>query len=394
MKSENFHTVVVSNKKLVKAFLDFPSVLYGSDKNWIRSLDAEIEKVFDPSQNHLFRTGAAIRWLLYDTTNNPVGRMAAFYDKFSANNNEQPTGGIGFFDCINNQEAANTLFNEGKKWLKDREMEAMDGPINFGSRDNFWGCLSEGFYEPVFNMPYNFPYYNRLFENYGFKNYFNQYTYGINIENRKPVGAIMERAKRLQRNRGYRFELINLKRANEYAGDIMHIYNLGWAKFQGLRKMRKSEARAILKELKPILDPRAVIFGYHNNEPVGFYVMIPDLNQIIKKFQGKFGLIQKISLFFDLKIMRKANRLIGMVFGVIPEHQGKGVESGLVMRMEEEIAKPGFPYKNIEMNWIGDFNPTMMKLVEKIGGKIYKTHITYRYLFNPDQKFERAKKSQ
>ena len=393
MKPEKFHTVVVDRKELIKAFLDFPSTLYKDDKNWIRPLDAEIEKIFNPLENNLFKSGDAIRWLLFDSSNKVVGRMAAFYDKISAAKNEQPTGGIGFFDCINNQEAANTLFDHGKNWLKDRGMEAMDGPINFGSRDNFWGCLSEGFYEPVFNMLYNFPYYNRLFENYGFKNYFNQYTYRINIENRKPVGAIMERAKRLQRNRGYRFELINLKRANEYAGDIMHIFNRGWAEFNGVSKMRKSEARRILKELKPILDPRAVIFGYYNHEPVGFYVMIPDLNQIIKKFHGKLGLIQKLRLIFDLKVVKKPNRLIGIVFGVIPEHQGKGVEAGLVMRMEEEIAKPGFPYKSIEMNWIGDFNPTMMKLVEKIGGKIYKTHITYRYLFTPAQKFERAKKT-
>lgn len=393
MKPEKFHTVVVDRKGLIKAFLDFPSTLYKEDKNWIRPLDVEIEKVFDPLENKLFKNGDAIRWLLFDSSNKLVGRMAAFYDKISAAKNEQPTGGIGFFDCINNQEAANILFDHGKNWLKDRGMEAMDGPINFGNRDSFWGCLSEGFYEPVFNMPYNFPYYNRLFENYGFKNYFNQYTYKINIENRKPVGAIMERANRLQRNPGYHFETFNLKKAYEYAGDIMHIFNRGWAEFNGVSKMRKSEARRILKELKPILDPRAVIFGYYNNEPVGFYVMIPDLNQIIKKFHGKLGLIQKLSLLFDLKAMKKANRLIGIVFGVVPKHQGKGVEAGLVMRMEEEIAKPGFPYKSIEMNWIGDFNPAMMKLVEKIGGNIYKTHVTYRYLFNPAQKFEGAKKT-
>lgn len=65
---------------------------------------------------------------------------------------------------------------------------------------------------------------------------------------------------------------------------------------------------------------------------------------------------------------------------------GKGVESGLVMRMEEEIFKPGFPYVSLEMNWIGDVNPSMMKMVEQVGGKIFKTHVTYRYLF------DRAKK--
>jgi len=107
--------------------------------------------------------------------------MAAFYEKNTTRSFEQRTGGIGFFDCINNQEAANMLFDAGKHWLMKAGMEAMDGPVNFGSREHFWGCLVDGFYEPVYNMPYNYPYYANLFEQYGFKNYFNQYTYHMSL---------------------------------------------------------------------------------------------------------------------------------------------------------------------------------------------------------------------
>jgi GNAT superfamily N-acetyltransferase len=79
-----------------------------------------------------------------------------------------------------------------------------------------------------------------------------------------------------------------------------------------------------------------------------------------------------------------------MIFGVVPEHQGKGVESAILLRFEKEIKEKGFPYSDLEMNWIGDFNPVMMKFVEQIGGKIYKTHVTYRYLFDRSKEFKRA----
>ena len=391
MKPSPFKLIEVTTKKLEKKFLLAPVFLYKNDKNWIRPLDRDIEKVFDPGENRFFENGEARRWILHDEKGCPVGRIAAFYDNDNIFENEQPTGGVGFFECINNQKAANILFDKGKDWLIKKGMSAMDGPVNFGMRDYFWGCLSDGFHEPIYNMPYNPPYYCQLFENYGFKNYFNQYTYQLNIKEGVKSQVVKDKAERLLKRRNYSFETFNWKKAEKYAEDIMRIHNLGWAKFPGVPKMTRIQASNIIKELKPILDPRAIIFGYYNDEPVGFYVMIPDIFQIIRNFNGKFDLFHKLKLIFDLKIRKKANRLIGVIFGVVPQHQGRGVEAGLVMRMEKEIYKPRFPYSSLEMNWIGDFNPGMMKMVEQIGGKIYKMHITYRYLFDSTKPFHRAK---
>lgn len=393
MKPENFQTVVVDRSERIRDFLDFPATLYKSDKNWIRPLDEEIEKVFDPETNKLFRHGEAVRWILLNENQKPVGRMAAFYDKKSALKNKQPTGGIGFFDCIDNQAAANILFDAGKSWLQNRGMEAMDGPVNFGDRDNFWGCLANGFHEPVFNMPYNYPYYNNLFENYGFKNYFNQYTYHIDVQGGSHSPVIGEKAVRLHRDPAYHFEILSKKNASRIASDFMVIFNKAWARFPGVSRIRKEQAMAIFKTLKPIMDRHAVIFGYYHDDPIAFYVMVPDLNQIIRKFNGKMNLLNKLRLMTDLKIFNKCNRLIGLIFGVVPEHQGKGVESAIVARFEEEIFSGRVKYTDLEMNWIGDFNPGMMKLVGQIGGEVHKTHITYRYLFDQSKDFERAAKT-
>ena len=93
----NYKLIEVTNKKLVNEFLTMPVGLYKKDKNWIRPLDEDIEKIFDPERNKYFKRGDAIRWILYDAQDKPAGRIAAFYLKDEKSDNEQLTGGIGFF---------------------------------------------------------------------------------------------------------------------------------------------------------------------------------------------------------------------------------------------------------------------------------------------------------
>ena len=387
-----YHLIEVADSGSEKEFLIFPSRLYKNDPNYIRPFDEDVKAVFDRDKNKFFRNGAAKRWLLKDSNNSTVGRVAAFYNQVSAKANEQPTGGMGFFDCVNNKEASKILFDACRDWLKDQGMEAMDGPINFGERDNFWGCLVDGFHPPVFNMPYNFPYYKELFEDYGFQNYFNQYTYHRGFEPGGLTPAMEEKAIRILNNPDYRFETINLKQTDKYAEDFMIIFNKAWARFPGVKKLSKQHAVSLLRRMKPIIDPRLIIYGYYKDEPVAFFIMIPDLNQVIRNFNGNFNLINKLRLFYLLKFRKASDRVIGRIFGVVPEHQGKGVEVGLIKAFQKVILQPGFHYKELEMNWIGDFNPTMMKVCEQIGATIKKTHVTYRFLFDRTLPFKRAKR--
>src|SRR5690606_8535522 len=151
---------------------------YSEDENYIPHLKQDIEKIFDPQKNKLLREGKARRWIFYDDKNRLAGRVAAFLNPKTAFTEKQPTGGIGFFESVNNQEDANYIFDTAKSWLTSEGMEAMDGPINFGERNQFWGCLTKNFTDPnSYAMNYNPPYYPELFENYGFKTYFEQYLY-------------------------------------------------------------------------------------------------------------------------------------------------------------------------------------------------------------------------
>ena len=131
--------------------------------------------------------------------------MAAFYSRKIANKDQKPVGGMGFFECINDSEAAAVLFNACRDWLEDNGMTAMEGPENFGERDRWWGLLVDGFLPPNFCMPYNPPYYRELFENYGFRNYFEQYTYHTPVTGRNLDEVIRTKAERIFANPDYTF---------------------------------------------------------------------------------------------------------------------------------------------------------------------------------------------
>jgi len=376
----------------VKEFLQLPSRLYKNEPNWIRPLDNEIEVVFDPKKNKLLRKGKVARWLLRDDKGEVVGRVAAFINPEVLAKEAQPTGGMGFFECINSQEAAFMLFDQCKAWLVEQGMEAMDGPVNFGDRDRWWGCLENGFdYIPNYGMPYNFSYYGELFEAYGFKNYFNQYTYArpITMDGVNPI--LREKAERLALNPEYTFGHISSNELDKLARDFRTVYNKAWAKHGGVPEMSEAHSKALVKELKPVIDPKLIYFAYHNGEPIGFFVLIPQLNEIIRHLNGNLNLWGKVKFFYLLKIKKTCRVALGQIFGVIPEYQGKGVEGGLVMAFAKIALGKGFRYTEMEMNWIGDFNPVMMRFMEQIGSKIRRTHVTYRLFFDSSKEFTRCK---
>ncbi|MCF8309284.1 MAG: hypothetical protein K9I68_09775 [Bacteroidales bacterium] len=388
----NYQLKEVKDAKDGKDFIHLPVKLYKNEKNWIRPLDDDIEKVFDPKRNKFFRNGTATRWLLQDKQGRTVGRIAAFINYNTANKkNDQPTGGIGFFECINDQEAANLLFDTAKDWLSQKDMEAMDGPVNFGDRNENWGLLVEGDYPPNYGMPYHFSYYKDLFENYGFQIYFKQYTYHRKIHSDISVidDRVYEKAQRIVKDENYHFMHIDKNNFEQYAEEFREIFNKAWAKFVGLGKITQPQAKALIKKLKPIMDPELFWIGYYNKEPVAMFLMLPDLNQIVKHVNGKLDWIGKLKFYYMMKT-KKITKAIGTLFGVIPEYQGKGVEAAMVMAFADFVGKKkNFQYTDLEMNWIGDFNPKMMRVAEQVGGKVLKVHHTYRYLFDRNKEFKR-----
>jgi len=383
----NMRVIRVTDKKTRRDFLRTARIIYRDDKTWVCPLDNDIEAVFDPDRNPYFAHGEAERWILVDDNSKLIGRIAAFIDKKLAYSYDQPTGGMGFFECINDKTSAFMLFDTTREWLRSRGMEAMDGPINFGETDKYWGLLVNGFSHPSFDIAYNHPYYQDLFESYGFMTWYKME--GFHFDIKKPLPERFQKiAEWVAAKPGYEFRHFKWKEREKFAKDFARVFNEAWASFKiNFEPLEHEYIMGVLNKAKAILDEEFIWLAYFNGEPIGIYLMFPDFNQILKHLNGRLDPVSIVK-FFYLKSRKTMTRARGVLMGVIPKFQGLGIESAFILNLRKVFdSKPH--YTEIEFSWVGDFNPKMRKIFISVGSVPVKNYITYRYLFDRTMEFKR-----
>ena len=176
----------------------------------------------------------------------------------------------------------------------------------------------------------------------------------------------------------------NLEKA---AADFVEVYNKAWAVHEGNKEMKKDVALKMFNTMKPVIDERTIWFVYHNDKPVAFWLNLPDLNQIFKHFNGRFGVIEKLR-FLWIKKRGNVKKLTGVVFGVTPEYQGTGVDYYMILQAAR-VLQTKTNYKDFEMQWQGDFNPKILNISRNLGANVSRTLTTYRYIFDRTKEFKR-----
>ncbi len=367
----------VKNAQDQKDFLDTARIIYKDDPNWICPLDQDIEAVFDPNTNSFHQHGVCTRWILKSADGQLIGRVAAFINEKKAFQYEVPTGGMGFFECIDDQKAANLLFDTAKNWLSEKGMKAMEGPINFGENDTFWGLLAEGFTPPSYGMNYHGSYYQNLFKNYGFSTQYEQITNHLDLT--KPFPERFTKIAEWVANKpGYRFEYLKASEIDRFAQDFMEIYNDAWRDFKNFVPLEKQVVMESFEKMKAIMDEKLIRFAYVDNEPASFVVILPDANQLIKSFNGKLGLWQKLQFVYQR--WRGVSRMRAIVMGTKKAFQKHGLESALFIELKKYVM-PKNQYKELELSWVGDFNDKMIAIHQATGATFGKRHLTMLKVF-------------
>ena len=381
--------IEVTNAATAADFIKVNVLMNQSNPNYIRPLDNEVNDVFNKAKNKNYKYGETKRWILKDDNGKLIGRIAAFtHSKYINKGTEFPTGCVGFFDCINDQQAANKLFDAAKEWLQSKGMEAMDGPVNFGDRDKWWGLMVEGFErEPIYGMSFNPSYYEQLIEGYGFKNYYNQYYYAMVVDDPLPE-RFTERHAKFASKAGYAARHITMDNLEKHAREFAAVYNSAWAQHGEAKEITPEQVMKLFKKMKAIMDPRMVWFAYYKEEPIAMFINIPDLNQYFKHFNGKFGLLQKLQLLW-LKKKGACKKATGLAFGVVPKYQALGIDSYLIKSAALLVQGKGW-YESYEMGWAADWNPKMVNIYKSLGASQSRRMVTYRYIFDTNRHaFER-----
>ena len=377
----------VIDKRTKKEFLDVARMIYLHDPVWVCPMDDHVNAIFDPEQNVYYQHGVAERWVLKDETGRLIGRIAAFIDFKTSALQDQPTGGIGFFECIDDQVAADLLFDTARKWLSSQDMQAMDGPINFGETDKYWGLLVDGFMHYSYEIAYNPGYYKQLFESYGFKTYYKQEGFHLDVTKKLP-DRFVRIAEWVSRKPGYEFRHFTWKEEEKFTTDFAAVFNIAWDSFkENFEPLQAAYIRNTLKKAKAVVEEEFIWFAYKDGRPVAIYLMFPYVNEIFRYLNGKLHIWNKLKFLYLLK-KKTVTRARGMLMGVVPEYQNLGIESAFIMKIAEVLQRKP-QYKELEFTWVGDFNPKMRKIFISVGSVPVKHYITYRYLFDRTAEFKR-----
>lgn len=364
-----------------KLFHQVPQHIYRNDPNWISPIESDVEAVFSPDSNKAYINGESKRWVLLDDKQQPVGRIAAFIDHERNKTQPYPLGGIGFFECIEREEYARALLEKAEAYLSERGIKAIEGPVNFGEREKFWGLLVKGFFPPVYQENYHPPYYRRFFESFGYQPFEQVLTLECNIAE-IPIRRFNVIAKRAKSK--YPFEVRNpdMSRLEDFARDFNKIYEGAFSHFDHFKPLTLEQTLKLFKATKPIVDPKAVGFAYHNGQPVGFTILLPEINPFLKHANGKMTWWNILRFLFKLRTTRKKG-LKGIAFGVVKEFQKKGVESVMIDYLWHNY-DPNISgkYDRLYLTTIRAHNEIMVKSVGNLGVFPNRIHLTYRKLLD------------
>lgn len=365
----------VSDKKSLLAFIKFPFKLYQDDPYWVPPFIEERRDFFDPKKNPFFQH-ARCQLFLARRDSEIVGTIGAVInDNHNAFHNES-SGAFGFFECINDQAVADALLGAAEDWVRGQGMTLIRGPLNFSTNDEV-GTLIEGFDDPpVAMMTYNQRYVPGLIEAHGYVKAMDVYAWDFDLPNdlpRAPEKVFRVAEKSLQRQ-GLRVRKANMREFNHELARIKAIYNQAWQHNWGFVPMTDAEIDHLAAALKPFVDPNLIFIAETaDGTPAGVSLCIPDLNQALKRAGG--GRMWPFGLLKFLWHRRKINRVRLLIMGMIEEHRGRGADAIFYLETAKEALKRG--YTHVEASWILENNTMMNTIIERLGGRRYKTYRIY-----------------
>ena len=376
--------VEVSNRDSKHLFHQLPFDLYAKDNNYIAPLHHEVEGVFDVAVNKVLLEGSAKRFVLLNDRGLPIGRIAAFVDHKRNKALNYHLGGIGFFECIDDSQAATSLFESAFNYLKEFDVDVVEGPVNFGERDRFWGLLVDGFYPPLYQENYNPIYYQRLFEENGFLP-FEQIITFKGISNKIPFDRMKAIAQRIRERYPITIKTLNYQQLDQFAEDFVTVYNASFSKFDHFKPLLTHQIKAFLEQAKPVIDKELACIVYFEEQPAGFIALYPDINPFLKFTKGKLN-FWTAPLFILKKKMASKFAAKGMGFGIHPTYQSKGIFALLLDHLSTPRNIQLYP--EMYLAGIRAHNKEIISMYSKMEVEKNRIHLTYRKHLNTAIPFE------
>jgi hypothetical protein len=364
--------ITVESGSELSDFIGLPWKIYGDYPYWVPPLKKEVRRMLDPLRHPFWESSERVLFLARRGPDT-VGRIAGIIDgRYNQFHNEK-MGIWGFFECTDDPEAAAALFSSAASWLQSKGMTFIRGPLN-PSTNHEVGMLIQGFDSPPsLMMTYNPPYYPALVETCGFTKEKDLLSFLIKKEYHLPEW--MDRlAERIAQKKGVRIEPFKPKNAAAEMTMIREIYNDAWSDNWGFVPLSDNEIQDIGKELMEFTDTDLAFFIWVENEPAAFCMIVPDINPLIKRFNGRIGLLGMLKYFL---YRHEVTGLRMFMFGIKEKYRQIGLPM-LVFQHILALVRGKKQYQQMEMGWTLEDNEAVNSLIEEAGAEPYKRYRIYR----------------
>ncbi|MEW6350125.1 MAG: acyl-CoA N-acyltransferase [Thermodesulfobacteriota bacterium] len=361
----------VERRSDLRTFVNLPWKIHAGDPNWVPPLKKHVRRLLDPGKHPFWEFSDRIL-LMAMRGKEPVGRIAGIVDRNFNSRHDLRTGIWGFFECVNDPEVARMLFAAVEQWLAGQGMDYLMGP--FSPSTNYEvGILTAGYeHQATFMMPYNPPYYPDLIERAGGRK--EKDLLSFVVDKHWQQEAWMEKLVRRLNSRGdFAIRHVDMRRFREDMGLVKRIYDECWSGNWGFVPMTDREFGEMVDTLLKIADKDFVFFICYKNEPAGIAVLVPDINPVLKRLNGKLGLTGMIKTFLYRKSVRG---LRGLLFGIREQYRQFGLPY-LALDYLYRTLKERPEYEYIELGWNLEDNEEINQLEQDCGAKPFKRYRIY-----------------
>jgi len=372
----------VNGRPSLNRFIGFPYQLYKNDKNYVPELRLAQHDILNRKKNPFYQHAEAEYFMAVNNDGKVLGRIAAITnERYVAHWNEN-VGFFGFFECVDDQEVANALFDSAVEWLKKKGVNGVYGPMNPSTNDQC-GTLIDGFETPSYiMMVHNKEYYQRLFDNYGFSKKMDLLCYHLTTDDvPKRMLALASKIEERLAKKGIIIRKVNFKDIKNETAKIRHIYNTAWEKNWGFVPMTEPEFEKLVKELKMVTTPDLVYIVEDKGEPVAFVACLPNINEITINIRN--GRLFPFNFLKLIGFRKKVKSLRVLTLGLIEKYRKTGIDACLYAKSFEGAQKLG--YEEAEASWILENNLMMNRALENVNGKVYKKYRIYELNFNANK---------
>jgi GNAT superfamily N-acetyltransferase len=381
MKPLQIHPVKTNEDR--HAFLSLPWEVYRNNPYWVPPLFSERVHFIT---SHPFLEHADAEFFLAKRDTQVVGTIAAFINHRHNEFHNEHIGFFGFFEVLEDPEAAKTLLETAEKWVRERGYDSIRGPAQFSTNEEC-GLLVDGFDDPPrILMTYNPPRYVDYIQNQGYTKAMDLHAYALDTDiyagGSKFPQKLIRVVEKIKAKGDIHIRNVDMKHFDQEIERVKLIYNQSWARNWGFIPMTDTEFAAMGEELRQILDPDLTLVGEVDGQPIGVSITLPDLNQPLRIAYPKPGTPDwwtMAKLAWNWKVKRKVTWARVLILGVLPEYRARGVDALFYYETAKAALRKGI--QHAEMSWILETNDSISRPIRVMGGQVYKTYRFYEKKF-------------